>query len=763
METKALNIMNYLMKSARYIVAGTIFSACVSSQSLAGSYIFAGEGDEDWITHPSNYSPSVGGVVDINLCIVPGSTNANALIQSVENTANVWTQLKPTTENRVSGLSASGVNGLDVESVLIHEVGHCLGLGHPNMGSGYDQTDATKSLAGADGVFMIDGNNSSPNYSNGVDGLAGSADDTRGDDENLHWYRTSNNNPFTIANVVDYSQYSLDLADLPGTDSYVSNADRDVALNYGSANNSEAVMQQGTSYYEAQRQLGHDDVATILLGAIGVDRTVGGVDDYEINVISLGISDSADCDINIRMSGSSFAFCSVGGRYLANGHWGITRADIYLSEVRSDWIFNDTDNCSASYDLVDSQWSLISLPCATGISSADSDTVASVFGDDGLGVYGTDWVVYEWDGDTGTYTFVPLDTALVSHRGYWIVVIGSDATITVEGQKNAIYDIPLQGDPLGRFNLVGHGMTDSHDWADACIIDANGNLLTINDVDPDIGGGLRACDQDPVAASCRMSRIFHKWNGSVYSPYDGNTPGMEGSVDEYDGLWVKAYESGLSLRLPSSNACVTAANAAASSEVISGSVAETIQNSAEVLEIDTVSEEESTSSTTSLKKGEWFITLTAESDSGLVDTDNVFGVLHTAAKGYDQHDLKELTPFSASYLNLSFNQEDWGSYSGDYASDYRRARSKRRRTGGIWDFQVTTSQINEDITLTWNGKKSILRHSILIDTETGERIRPNRSGAYQFSMNGESVRKFTWRVRSSGYSRRAHINRRLFR
>ena len=767
MEIKKLFLSGtFLLLTCRRIFFVLVFFL-TPLQAQSGSYIFAGDGDEDWITHPSDYDPNVGGVVDIQLCIVPGSTNAAQLLQPVENTANLWSQLKPTTENRIAGTNSSGVSGIDIESVLIHEVGHCLGLGHPNMGSGYAESDATKSLAGNDSIFMLDGDNSSPNYSNGIDGLPGSADDQRGDDVNLHWYRKSNNNPFTIANVVDFSSYSLDLADLPVSDSYVSNADRDVASTYGLTNNSEAVMQQGSSYNAAQRQLGHDDVATILLASIGVDRTVGSGDDYQINVTSLGISDSSECDINIRISGSSFAYCSVGGRYLDSGHWGITSANIYLSANRSDWFFNSDTNgtCSASFALVDSQWSLISLPCATGIASVGSSTVGSVFGDDNLGAYGVDWMVFEWDATNESYTGLLLTDELVSHRGYWIKVIGQDATVTVNGQENAVYDIPLIGDSAaGRFNMVGHALENAHSWANACIIDSSGTLLTLDDVDPDLGIAGRACDQTPVDPQCRMSRTLHKWNGSSYTPYDGSTPGLEGSIGQYEGFWVEVFDSGLSLRLPSSNACVTSANsvAAASSELVSESATTVFSASNDAVEIEQPAEGKETQPIQFLDKGEWFIRLTANTGDRLIDADNVFGVLRAASDGFDQHDLKELAPFATPFLNLSFNQDSWGEFSGNYASDYRLSGNGRKLESNSWGFQVATSEVNETITLSWEGPKSVLGPSVLVDVLTGERIRVGRRGSYSFNMGGEGLRKFEWRVqpaRSKRYVRKGKNKR----
>ena len=66
-------------------------------------------------------------------CIDARSANAAAFVIPVENAVKIWNQLKPTVQN----IDLDSSNGLashqvDFESVFLHELGHCLGLGHPN-------------------------------------------------------------------------------------------------------------------------------------------------------------------------------------------------------------------------------------------------------------------------------------------------------------------------------------------------------------------------------------------------------------------------------------------------------------------------------------------------------------------------------------------------------------------------------------------------------------------------------------------------------
>ena len=302
--------------------------------STAGAYIFASEvNGESTITHPSTYTGS-GGPITVRVCINPSSPNAAAMEIPVQNTVYVYNRLQATTGNLSLGNSNNIPSGqLDFESVALHEMGHCLGMAHVNAAS-------ESGLSGGDRDYTraTDGANNRFDLNPGVDGIVGSGDDSRGDDVNLHWYRRANNNPFTIDNPVDFTTYSLALEDLPSGHSFAANADRDLAALLG-VPNTEAVMQQLTYYDEAQRTLAHDDVATLLYAASGIDETAGTTDDYGINLEYGGLS-TTDCDISLGFTTTtSLAFCSVGGTYIGSGHVRITSANIEFSDDYA-WFFN---------------------------------------------------------------------------------------------------------------------------------------------------------------------------------------------------------------------------------------------------------------------------------------------------------------------------------------------------------------------------------------------------------------------------------------
>jgi hypothetical protein len=318
-----------------WVVGAVALAACFGApeSARAGAFIFAGESNPGLIAHPSGYTGS-GGEVTVSVCIDPGYPYAAESEISVRNLVTTFNALVPVTGNLLLGGSNNIPAGqIDVESTLVHEVGHCIGLAHPNLatesGLNDPERNFTKAANGVDNVYGLDA---------GGDGVIGSSDDLRGDDVNLHWFRIANNNPFTIAPLVDVTTYSRALADLPVEHTFAANGDRSVSTLLGAAG-TEAVMQQGAYVDEDQRQLTHDDVATLRLAMSGLDETAGTGDDYTLTLTYAGLTNA--CDIVIAFNdGTSFAACSVGGTYLSGTHARVTTASISV-HTGYVWFFND--------------------------------------------------------------------------------------------------------------------------------------------------------------------------------------------------------------------------------------------------------------------------------------------------------------------------------------------------------------------------------------------------------------------------------------
>ncbi len=285
-------------------ICTALCSSLLASVLQAGAFLSSSEGDAASITHVAGYQGE-GAELVVNFCIDPDSQSQQVAAVAAQNVAIVWNALQNQGGNLNTGLNNNiPVGRFDFESVLLHELGHCLGLAHVNLASESDLSGAnlnhTQAQVGPNGVFDI---------SAGPDFIIGSGDDRRGDDINRNWFRIIDNNPFVLDDLVDRRSYSVDLSDLPGNDTFSANADRAVGMLLGVLA-TEAVMQQGTRFDEAQRTLAADDIAALRLGMAGVDELQGTADDYTVHVNYIGVTDQ-DCDIQLLISGDDFGFCRV--------------------------------------------------------------------------------------------------------------------------------------------------------------------------------------------------------------------------------------------------------------------------------------------------------------------------------------------------------------------------------------------------------------------------------------------------------------------
>jgi len=301
---------------------------------------------EGYVTFPPPPPPilpvTFNSVFTVTVGIDPSSPHATEMVTPLQNVIATWNALTPTTGNLIFGGANNVPPGMiDFESVLLHEVGHAIGLSHPNIGAVLASpfSDLTASSPGPNAIFDLISN---------VDTVIGSADDGRLDDVNLNWFPTLNNNPFSIATPIDSTTYARDIAFLPGGDSFSANSDRTVAsVNFALAD-TESVMQQGTFTDEAQRTLGHDDVAGISYAMTGIDEVAGTADDYTFSLMYKEI-DPLDADIVIKFDDTEtpFAVTKLSGAFLFDGfmtHVVITSAPIFFNDLGGGvWFFGEID------------------------------------------------------------------------------------------------------------------------------------------------------------------------------------------------------------------------------------------------------------------------------------------------------------------------------------------------------------------------------------------------------------------------------------
>ncbi|MDX1570785.1 MAG: Ig-like domain-containing protein [Xanthomonadales bacterium] len=309
----------------------------------------------DLVTHPQNYDPSTGGTVTVRVCIANGSPNQGAMEIPLRNVIDRYNLAVPVTPNiRTGADSEIASDQFDWESVALHELGHCIGLNHPNAANescsatsglcGAGESEYTKALPAPD--TPLAGNEDLLEGDPGTDGIIGSPDDLRGDDVNLHECEIGVNNPVRRLGTVDSMSYSRDPADLPEGDNFAANADRTVGQGVYGVADTEAVMQQGTFNDETQRSLAADDIVTLRYARSGTDRVAGaGGDDY--TVVLEFTNNPTQCDIAVDFDDAEtgFAVCQTSASLdlstAGNESAIIQSASVFFNNTNN-WFFSAT-------------------------------------------------------------------------------------------------------------------------------------------------------------------------------------------------------------------------------------------------------------------------------------------------------------------------------------------------------------------------------------------------------------------------------------
>jgi hypothetical protein len=347
--------------------------------------------------------------------------------------------------------------------------------------------------------------------------------------------------------------------------------------------------------------------------------------------------------------------------------------------------------CDYSFGLVGGVWRMISLPCISG------GTVNDVFGDDGLGVYGVDWAMFERDELTDSYRQLLLTDLLLQGSGYWIEVRGQSPSPNVTGALSDTgidFPIPLVFDVApGRWNMLGHPFSFAVDWANVMVQD-NGTLFIYPMSDINAGNYV-------------TNRTMYVWIGSSYQSY--HPVSNPGSLNIFDGFWVRGVGDGTLLIPPGGG-----------QPPVEGASYQ-------------------------WGPGEWWVQLPVHSGE-MTDPGNRLGRLAVAGDGLDEYDLEELRPFASPYLTLVLPHADWISSRWSSTTDFRQTRPG---SGGSWDLELR-SDVPRQVTIGWatgGDSDGILERSRLVDVEHGVTIQPAVEASYTTTMVGTSHR-LLWQVNS---------------
>ena len=211
-------------------------------------------------------------------------------------------------------------------------------------------------------------------------------------------------------------------------------------------------------------------------------------------------------------------------------------------------------NCGFGKSLIGNHWTMVGLPC-----NPNNSTVEDIFADNLNPVnYGERWVVYERDySNPDSYKLLNLSSTLSNQQqGLWVLSLDASvwdangtATPIITNNANCpsskgCYEIDLIPPALNtdppRYNLLGHVFPYPIEWQ-SVRYQVDGQTYTPSQAE---AVGL-------------ASKNMWLYNGNAYEVFDDATPGMEGELNSYEGLWTAAYGnatgSNIKLLLPVKN------------------------------------------------------------------------------------------------------------------------------------------------------------------------------------------------------------------
>jgi len=218
----------------------------------------------------------------------------------------------------------------------------------------------------------------------------------------------------------------------------------------------------------------------------------------------------------------------------------------------------DKHACDAeAYSLSSNSWKLVSLPCQP---SSNNSTVTGIFGNNGIGEYGTDWYVYRYDIALNKYVALEADNTVSQGTGYWIIQTTGETVLLNMPTDSAsppitksascstsqgCFEIPLVTRANAtQWNLLGNPFSNSKPLNDIRVVSSD---LSTNNICKDIN----SCTlEEAEAKGLISSNLWHYVDSNV--GYEALKTGD--STSPWDGFWSiamgKADENQPSLFIP---------------------------------------------------------------------------------------------------------------------------------------------------------------------------------------------------------------------
>jgi len=164
-----------------------------------------------------------------------------------------------------------------------------------------------------------------------------------------------------------------------------------------------------------------------------------------------------------------------------------------------------------TFPLPNNQWHQISLPSNPGANNS----VDAVFGDDGLGVYGNDWLIYRYDTGTDKYAELAATDTLNQGVGYWIIQrTGSEKTLSMPAGSTPTPTSNPAGCPSGNCFPISLGTEFSaKQWNMIGYPYDTAGTLGNTTVAADSGDCAPSCDLDTAESGAIVHNQLWSYNG----------------------------------------------------------------------------------------------------------------------------------------------------------------------------------------------------------------------------------------------------------
>lgn len=234
---------------------------------------------------------------------------------------------------------------------------------------------------------------------------------------------------------------------------------------------------------------------------------------------------------------------------------------LLVSEAGSDQARMYEMPCGYGGTLVENKWAMVSIPC-----KISGQTVGTIFGDDGLGTYDTNWVVYaqnasNYSGKSADYIKLDETSPIVQGKSYWIIAdanrtwkVDSTASSTRTDLNTMIVPNPdvVAGTYAVALPMVDQNLTGLGSWAKVMIgnpfarsFEWTNVQYLVSDVVSDVNISLSEAETLGLMDSTAYVYDSSSTSGQPYTAVTV-TPGVgTKTISVNEGFWIKILNNAL--------------------------------------------------------------------------------------------------------------------------------------------------------------------------------------------------------------------------